>query len=55
MKYKVTVSLGFGEWYEKLFKTKVAALKFQAKIRKEGGPKHFVKVLEKTSTYKEIG
>lgn len=56
MKYKVCVYLGFGDGYEKQFKTRAAALKFQDKVRKEsGGPKHFVKVYEKISIYQEIG
>lgn len=55
MKYKVRVYSGFGEGYDKFFRTKNAALKFQEKIRAEGGPKHFVTLYEKRTEYKEIG
>jgi hypothetical protein len=47
MKFRVIVYQGFGESYEKKFKTLSSAKKFQENIWKKGGPKHFVTVQEK--------
>lgn len=54
MNFRVIVYKGFGESYTTLFKTLSAAKKFQEKIWKEGGPKHFVTVEQRALKWIEI-
>jgi hypothetical protein len=54
MKYKVHVYEGFGDSHDKYFKTLTAARRYQEKMWKLGGPRHFVTVLELVPVWKEI-